>query len=130
VTVTPRFFFDVFKNRINSKEKISVISVSENSKNSEPLVVIVQYFSPKYIPELNENALKTLLSHTDCLQDRNPLCLLRFEAKTVAGTSPKRESPDWEGEGVPNFSEKKISRYGADVADREPLEVNVKISSF
>jgi hypothetical protein len=33
----------VFKNRINSKEKFSVISVSENSKNSEPLVVIVQY---------------------------------------------------------------------------------------
>ena len=35
-------FFDVFKNRVNSKEIFSVISVSENSKNSEPLVVIVQ----------------------------------------------------------------------------------------
>jgi hypothetical protein len=37
------------------------------------------------------------------------------------GTFPKREFPDWEGGGVPNFSEKKISRYGADFVDREPL---------
>jgi hypothetical protein len=31
------------KNRYDSKEKFSVILVSKNPKNSEPLVVIVQY---------------------------------------------------------------------------------------
>jgi hypothetical protein len=42
-TVTPGFI-DVFKNRVNSKEFFSVISVSKISKNSEPLVVIIQYW--------------------------------------------------------------------------------------
>jgi hypothetical protein len=32
----------VFRNRVNSGEGFSVISVGENSKNCEPLVVIVQ----------------------------------------------------------------------------------------
>ena len=43
---------DMFKNRVTSKEKFSVISVSENSKNSEPLVVIVQYFVAAKMPNV------------------------------------------------------------------------------
>jgi hypothetical protein len=37
-------FSEVLKNRLNSKEILSAISVSENSKNCEHLVEMVQYY--------------------------------------------------------------------------------------